>query len=79
MEPGYTVVVIAALALVLAAIAARSGRREIGYAAGLCPHIVQTMLLAAVVVPDRGGTIQWALPGLAVWYARCARRRGRPR
>ena len=80
---GYTVVGIAAAAVLVTAILARRGRREIGFAAGLLGlYIVQTSL------PYAKGSLPWVaalhpvnallLFALAAWYARRAWRAGTP-
>jgi hypothetical protein len=83
---GYTVVGLASLLVLLAAIAARVGRRRIAIAAGmLVLYIVQTML------PYAKTSAPWIAAlhpvnalfmfGIAIWYARSAwrdRAVGRP-
>jgi uncharacterized protein DUF6220 len=74
---GYSIVGLAALLVLLAAIAARAGRRRIAIAAGmLVLYIIQTML------PYARTSAPWVaalhpvnalfLFGIAVWYARSA-------
>ncbi|TAK01933.1 MAG: hypothetical protein EPO36_03685 [Chloroflexota bacterium] len=77
IEFGYTVVGIASLALVLSAIAARRGRREVGIAAGLLVlYVVQTVLPSArsayPILAALHPLNAMLLFGLAIWYARRA-------
>jgi uncharacterized membrane protein YhaH (DUF805 family) len=76
-EFGYTWVGLVALAVLITAIAARRGRRDIGLAFGLLLlYVVQTIL------PEFKGSISWVaalhpvnallLFGLSIWYARRA-------
>lgn len=80
---GYTVVGIAALAVLVTAIVARRPRREVGIAAGLLVlYVVQTSL------PYAKGSLPWVaalhpvnallLFALAGWYALRAWRAGTP-
>jgi hypothetical protein len=77
IEFGYSIVGLASLLVLLAAIAARVGRRRIAIAAGmLVLYIVQTML------PSAKTSAPWVaalhpvnalfLFGIAVWYSRAA-------
>jgi hypothetical protein len=84
IEFGYSIVGLASLIVLLAAIVARVGRRRIAIAAGmLLLYVVQTML------PFAKTSAPWVaalhpvnalfLFGIAVWYARLAwRDRARP-
>ena len=80
---GYTVVGIAAAAVLVTALVARRPRREVGISAGLLAlYIVQTSL------PYAKGSLPWVaalhpvnallLFALAAWYARRAWRAGAP-